>query len=144
VGAGHVGASHIGTKHVSAGDMGCIILVSDGIHNNLDPKHLGQMPRDLTLQQYDYGHWDDMPGHLIEIAKSEYACDLLEGCISHCKQITPKLIARVLIQHVVTRKTRDFMEANPTLREPESFKEFPGKMDHATCVCLSVGKGHCL
>jgi hypothetical protein len=39
----------------------------------------------------------------------------------------------------VTRKTRDFMEANPTLREPESFKEFPGKMDHATCVCLSVG-----
>jgi hypothetical protein len=80
VGAGHVGASHIGTKHVGAGHvgtghMGCIILVSDGIHDNLDPKHLGQMPRDLTLQHYDYGHWDDMPGHLIEIAKSEYACD---------------------------------------------------------------------
>jgi hypothetical protein len=74
-GAGHVGASHIGTKHVGAGHvgaghvgtghMGCIILVSDGIHDNLDPKHLGQMPRDLTLQHYDYGHWDDIPGHLL-------------------------------------------------------------------------------
>ena len=31
------------------------------------------------------------------------------------------------------------MEQNPRLKLPPDFKQYPGKLDHATCVGLSVG-----
>jgi hypothetical protein len=54
---------------------------------------------------------------------------------------TPLNIVQRVIKHStsVTKKTRDWMQANPTKREPTDTKAFPGKMDHTTCLCVRVG-----
>jgi len=38
----------------------------------------------------------------------------------------------------VTESSRSFMEANPHETQPKDLRRFPGKMDHTTCVAVSV------
>jgi hypothetical protein len=35
------------------------------------------------------------------------------------------------------------MEKNPNAVEPKDYKEYPGKMDHATCIAVKVGYDTC-
>lgn len=35
--------------------------------------------------------------------------------------------------------SRKFMEQNPNAALPSDYSKYPGKMDHATCVCIRVG-----
>jgi len=38
----------------------------------------------------------------------------------------------------ITQKTRSFMEKNPKSPEPKVYKQFPGKMDHTTCITIKI------
>lgn len=57
--------------------------------------------------------------------------------------VTPKSVTRALIKHALkmTSNTRTFMEQNPRKRQPEDQRNYPGKMDHTTCISFRVG-GH--
>eukprot|EP01124_Arcella_intermedia_P032476 TRINITY_DN7584_c0_g1_i1.p1 TRINITY_DN7584_c0_g1~~TRINITY_DN7584_c0_g1_i1.p1 ORF type:complete len:1143 (-),score=332.48 TRINITY_DN7584_c0_g1_i1:53-3106(-) len=116
-----------------------VILVSDGVHDNLDPETRGLTPKECTKGEFDYESWDDLPNSVIEMVKSTYACSLMEKILLDSK--TPKSIVSALIHHAEseTRKSREYMEANPNEKEPNDYKSFPGKMDHTSCICFSIG-----
>uniref|UniRef100_A0A6B2KYC2 PPM-type phosphatase domain-containing protein n=1 Tax=Arcella intermedia TaxID=1963864 RepID=A0A6B2KYC2_9EUKA len=121
------------------GDM--IILASDGVHDNLDPEHLGFSPAEVCTGKYENVAWSEIPREELELIKSRYACELIEKRIKEHSEITPKRLRRLLIHNAqdVTKKVREYMESNPNTGEPKDYKNFPGKMDHTSCICYDVG-----
>jgi len=73
-----------------------------------------------------------------DLAEKEEEVD--EGEDDDDALVSPRTVTRALIRHAVrvTSVTRSFMENNPTKRQPEDLLQFPGKMDHATCVAFQV------
>ena len=55
-------------------------------------------------------------------------------------KISCSKIVHRLINHCVAtnRNAAIFMQDNPTKKLPKDYKEYPGKMDHTTCVALRV------
>jgi len=53
---------------------------------------------------------------------------------------SPKTIGTKLLKHSinVTKKSRIYLEQNPTKREPSDHSLYPGKMDHTTCLTFRV------
>jgi hypothetical protein len=53
------------------GDL--IIIVTDGIHDNLDPQHLGRVPKDMSKEFNLVGDkWDDVDPAKATVAKNAY------------------------------------------------------------------------
>ena len=77
-----------------------------------------------------------------ERIKQKFQCDLLVQVLDKC--VTPKQVVETLLQYSydVTKNGREFMEANPKIKQPSDYKLYPGKMDHATCVAVQVGVKH--
>jgi len=119
------------------GDL--ILAMSDGVHDNLDPISLGKLPSDFGLSS---SSWKEIPDTEIEKLKNKYMTDKLVELISLEKDVTPKSVTLALIDHSMktTQKSRDFMVNQPGKRLPSDYVEYPGKMDHTTCVCIRVGK----
>eukprot|EP01111_Echinosteliopsis_oligospora_P010742 TRINITY_DN3407_c0_g1_i1.p1 TRINITY_DN3407_c0_g1~~TRINITY_DN3407_c0_g1_i1.p1 ORF type:complete len:354 (+),score=93.88 TRINITY_DN3407_c0_g1_i1:108-1169(+) len=118
-----------------------LIIVSDGVHDNLDPCTTGKVPADLALNE---ASWDAFPLPVLAKIKSSYMRDRLSDLLFHDGgdgDLSPAAITDRIIQHCksVTSKSRDFMENNPNKRQPTDYIEFPGKMDHTTCVTLVIG-----
>jgi len=118
------------------GDL--IIIVSDGVHDNLDPQTLGKIPKDLNLP---HNSWDELSREQSMTIKSSYMKDLLEQIVFGEGPSSPSEITTKLIAHCTeaTRKSREYMEKNPNKKQPTDYIEFPGKMDHTTAVTVNVG-----
>lgn len=121
------------TIHVtpcSKGDM--LVLVSDGVHDNLDPETLNLDPQQAGL---DYAEWGEVPIEEKVRAKDIYRADVVAQHIDNTR--SPSEIAVNMLKWVrkVTENKRMFMESNPGKEEPA---ELPGKMDHTTIVVFSV------
>ena len=121
------------TIHVtpcSKGDM--LVLVSDGVHDNLDPETLNLDPLQAGL---DYSDWVDIPLDEKVRAKDIYRADIIAQHVDNTR--SPSDIAVNMLKWVrkVTENKRLFMEANAGKEEPA---ELPGKMDHTTIVVFSV------
>jgi len=118
--------------------------MSDGVHDNLDPQTLGKVPSELKLpNEAKWTSWDQVPHDMLARLKGEYMRGLLgEIVFSAGEHTSPSSITDRLINHCleVTRKAREFMELNPNVRQPTDYVEFPGKMDHTTCVTFVVGR----
>lgn len=57
-----------------------IMIVSDGVHDNLDPEHLGYHPLDLGLEGED---WETVPDlEVAEAAKTEYRLEVLSKIVN--------------------------------------------------------------
>jgi len=125
-------------------DGDVIIIVTDGVHDNLDPHHLGKLPKDMPKEFNLSGDkWEDLDPAKAMYAKNAYITDLLIRILKSGDDTpTPKQIAERLVTHCidVTRKSREYMENNQGKRLPEDYVEFPGKMDHTTCLCFRVGR----
>lgn len=124
------------------GDL--IIIVTDGVHDNLDPQHLGRVPKDMSKEYNLAGDkWEDVDSAKAVIAKNAYTTELLLRLLRTGEEMpTPKEVADRLIAHCieVTQKSRQYMEDNNGKRLPEDYIEYPGKMDHTTCLCFRVGR----
>jgi len=130
--------------------------MSDGVHDNLDPQQLGVQPPE-TNSKAKIESWEDaekVDPERVESFKNSFRKGWLEDTFSkqllikerenkssRKLKLDVKTVADVLAQHCVTttKASRDFMEQNPKLKLPPDFKMYPGKLDHATCVCLCVG-----
>ena len=113
-----------------------ILVVSDGVHDNLDPQYLGLTPRDLHINEDD---WDEVEPRVANKAKCEYReKKLLELIESTSRE--PEDICNMLAEYSTktTDAGRRFMEDNPSLELPEDFAKYPGKMDHTTSIVLKV------
>ena len=133
------------------GDL--IVLMTDGIHDNLDPRIQGKSPSDLGLEQ---SNWSDIPREELKRLSSVYQVQQLECVILDCPlQFNYKeskllnsvsalpscdLVVERLVNFAlnVTEKSRSFMEANPRADQPEISSQFPGKMDHASAVAFFI------
>jgi hypothetical protein len=75
------------------------MVVSDGVHDNLDPVSLGKVPRDLGLPGDTHANWKTMDKAQKNVAKEKYMTELMEKLISECPVPTPQLISKRLIRH---------------------------------------------
>jgi len=123
------------------GDL--LFLCSDGVHDCLDPETLGKTPVEVGLTGYE--RWKDVDYDTAEDVKNRFRCEWVEALIKDFQkklvEVSPKNLTRAIIHHCVstTSLTREFMEQNPSLDEPDDYKLYPGKMDHTTCLCFRVG-----
>eukprot|EP01112_Ceratiomyxa_fruticulosa_P016243 TRINITY_DN4877_c0_g1_i2.p1 TRINITY_DN4877_c0_g1~~TRINITY_DN4877_c0_g1_i2.p1 ORF type:complete len:582 (+),score=124.48 TRINITY_DN4877_c0_g1_i2:1929-3674(+) len=125
------------------GDL--IFMVTDGIHDNFDPQHLGKLPQDMpkefNLCQGKEGvQWEDVDAGKAIASKNAYTTQFVEKLLDGVEN--PKEISNRLIEHCVqvTKKSRDYMESNNGKRIPDNYVDYPGKMDHTTVLAFKVGK----
>jgi hypothetical protein len=92
--------------------------------------------------------WSTFKDHeKLEAAKVEARCTKLQELIEEGESdgdsdlLSPSKLTRIIIEHSVntTAKVRQYMQSNPSAREPKDFVKFPGKMGHATAMSFSVG-----
>jgi CRP-like cAMP-binding protein len=147
---------------VDEGDV--IVVVSDGLYDNLDPQSLGISPKDAGIP--DAGSdWTKIPADNVEKAKSDYMCEKIrsllwrepvrtsraskddqddfsggEGSDDVFVDLDPTAIVESLIKHAkeTTQSSRDFMEKFPNLKLPTDYTKYPGKMDHTTACAFKV------
>lgn len=131
---------------VNEGDI-CFV-VSDGVHDNFDPRQLGKTPMDFGIQEES---WKELElqeqfinGFLISKAEkiqNQYRVNAMASIINKRSQVTPETIVNDLIQYCfeITTLCREFMQANPGAKQPKDYVKYPGKFDHTTCVAFRVG-----
>jgi len=139
-----------------------ILLFSDGVHDNLDPQTLGIPPKDVSEKYSSHSDWKDFKSDSdVEKIKTEYmkkflSRDLICGGDEDKKlrmkvfsfnatdadALSPTNITTRIMKHclAVTASGREWMEQNPKDKLPLDYVAYPGKMDHATCVAIKVGK----
>lgn len=129
-----------------------LMLVSDGIHDNLDPESFGKSPVEIApnftanLQPHlaaicsKAKSWDDLDQDDTEKVKSGWMLSRLHSIIK-AKEMNAKSVANTLIDYAMTTTSpsRNFMEANPDKPEPNDHVAYPGKMDHVSCLAFAVG-----
>lgn len=129
-----------------------LMLVSDGVHDNLDPESFGKHPKDIASDFTDprlsalaagIPDWDDADQDTTEKLKSSWMLQKLHGIIKSTAKdgLTAKQVSNTLCDYVMqtTSPSRNFMEANPDKPEPTDHVCYPGKMDHTSVISFTVG-----
>ncbi|KAN0039978.1 hypothetical protein ACTA71_011860 [Dictyostelium dimigraforme] len=119
------------------------LIVSDGVHDNLDPIMLGKTPDEVNI---DAKGWEDLHQDDLLRAKTQFMKSLLEEMIfkNPDEKISPTDITNKIIDHcsTVTKNAREFMQEFPNKKQPNDYREYPGKMDHTTVVAYKIGSGN--
>eukprot|EP01116_Phalansterium_solitarium_P000643 TRINITY_DN10485_c0_g1_i1.p1 TRINITY_DN10485_c0_g1~~TRINITY_DN10485_c0_g1_i1.p1 ORF type:complete len:913 (+),score=258.32 TRINITY_DN10485_c0_g1_i1:60-2798(+) len=117
-----------------------IVLVSDGVHDNFDPRLLGRTPRELGMSNDD--DWEQYKDTK-NVESEARIWDWMEKYMTSLvpQPVTVQGIVRHLVQQGIdtTRTSREWMQNNPGKRLPTDYKQFPGKLDHTTCMAFRVG-----
>eukprot|EP00028_Trichosphaerium_sp_Am-I-7-wt_P006291 CAMPEP_0168520060 /NCGR_PEP_ID=MMETSP0405-20121227/7721_1 /TAXON_ID=498012 /ORGANISM="Trichosphaerium sp, Strain Am-I-7 wt" /LENGTH=394 /DNA_ID=CAMNT_0008540787 /DNA_START=37 /DNA_END=1221 /DNA_ORIENTATION=- len=120
-----------------------VFVVSDGVHDNLDPQTLGKSPAEANIKGITAGvAWDSLDRDMVSHAKMLYECKLLQALIGADETfISPRQISKKLMDHcrLTTSSSREFMEQNPNLPLASDYAKYPGKMDHTTCAAFRIG-----
>ncbi|EGC38022.1 hypothetical protein DICPUDRAFT_97029 [Dictyostelium purpureum] len=122
-------------------DDDIILIVSDGVHDNLDPRHLGKMPQDMSKEFNLIGEkWTDCDFSKSQIAKNAFTSSLLETLTADTTD--PSEISNRILKHCwdTTVASRHWMETNSGKRLPEDYSLYPGKMDHTSIICFKAGQ----
>ena len=118
------------------GDL--LLIVSDGVHDNLDPQQLGLSPKDLALPQND---WSEMDADVSELHRCRYRERRLNDLIlSVGEPYEPQHVVPVILKHCLdtNHAAAEWMKANVGKRLPFDYSKYPGKMDHTSCLCFRV------
>lgn len=118
-----------------------LLLMTDGVHDNLAPGPAGKTPSDMHLTAAD-NLWKNVAPEVLEEVKEQFQTTELTRLITeHGPRSTVGQVAQSLIDYCVrlTRSKRLFMENNPDKGEPDKYHEYPGKPDHASVICFRVG-----
>jgi len=130
------------TQYCTKGDI--IFVVSDGIHDNFDPQQLGNSPRELGLSVDTWKEAEQQYPKQTEEAKNNFRNKLLKQVLAKQKRsITPSVVTNSLLAYCeeTTRNSREFMQNFPSKKQPSDYKQYPGKMDHTTCIAFVIGEG---
>jgi len=118
-------------------DGDVVFVVSDGVHDNLDPQSLGVEPQQLLMDELT---WNDVNDKRCQTAKTQFRARLVSMLMSQHNWTVQNVTTRLLKHSLnVTKKTREWMQSNPRKREPTNYAQYPGKMDHTTCLAIRVG-----
>eukprot|EP01095_Lingulamoeba_sp_RSL-Kostka_P008405 TRINITY_DN2803_c0_g1_i1.p1 TRINITY_DN2803_c0_g1~~TRINITY_DN2803_c0_g1_i1.p1 ORF type:complete len:231 (-),score=75.74 TRINITY_DN2803_c0_g1_i1:87-779(-) len=126
------------SQHCFEGDI--IMVVTDGVYDNLDPIHQGYMPSDLGIPNIQ--SWSDLTHEQAAIASSNFICDFIAKKLKNISKICVSDFTSHLVKHVVqlTENSRTFMKNNPNKRLPKDYDNYPGKLDHTTIVAFCCKK----
>jgi len=116
-----------------------LILTSDGVHDNFDPEKLGKKPKDLSISSIE--KWEEVEKETMRNVKKTFMLNQLGEIINDISE-SPKDVTQKLIDYcmTVTSAGREYMEQNPSSILVDDYELYPGKMDHATCVSMKVGR----
>jgi len=119
-----------------------VLLLSDGIHDNLDPQYLGVAPEDLKVK--DFSDWGEVESQEVQDAKTRYREELILNKFVAVAEGDTKALANLLIEHCfrVTEPGRTFMETNPGRKLPVDYVQYPGKMDHSSVLVWRVARNY--
>eukprot|EP01126_Amoeba_proteus_P000561 TRINITY_DN1015_c0_g2_i1.p1 TRINITY_DN1015_c0_g2~~TRINITY_DN1015_c0_g2_i1.p1 ORF type:complete len:360 (+),score=57.58 TRINITY_DN1015_c0_g2_i1:342-1421(+) len=119
-----------------------VMTCSDGVHDNLDPQSHGLLPNQLGLE---YQLWDQVEVERLQVVKTTFVNSLLERLYHEVYNenngtVTMEFLTQKIIQYCFkqTLVSKEFMEQHPNKPLPSDYSLFPGKLDHATCVCVRV------
>ena len=103
---------------ISEGDT--IVIVSDGIHDNLDPQLRGKSPRDLGLDADDWEIAETKFPLESRTVKSKFMIDEMNATVNTKSKVTAHHITTSLIKfsQQLTQPCRTYMEQNPGARQP--------------------------
>eukprot|EP01125_Pyxidicula_operculata_P013390 TRINITY_DN4439_c0_g1_i2.p1 TRINITY_DN4439_c0_g1~~TRINITY_DN4439_c0_g1_i2.p1 ORF type:complete len:1494 (-),score=306.43 TRINITY_DN4439_c0_g1_i2:277-4758(-) len=136
-------------EYLDDGDF--VICTTDGVYDNLDPQTLGLHPSSAGIDEFQ--SWNDVNNDdqdlimKVMLAKEKYTLDLLsnilngiikEKSLKSYSDLCPEWIVDALITHcnTTTLKIRQYMENNPSKPQPKDYSEYPGKVDHTTCLVV--------
>ena len=114
--------------------------MSDGVSDNFDPELQGFLPSDCGFDGVSC--WDEMAD--ASSVKSKWSCLKLAEIVGEVN--VSFLDTNVAVQKLMTyckeltKSSREFLESVHGQKLPSDFKKYPGKMDHSTCVCVSLTK----
>lgn len=125
----------------SADDI--LFLVSDGVHDNLDPENLGISPNLLGASRPS---WSEIESDEARLLKKVYMenmfCDIVLASIDPkgSGQVLPQLCVKKLLENAfnITVSSRKFVEEGLGTRLPLDHDNYPGKCDHTTAVAFKV------
>lgn len=123
-----------------------ILMMSDGVYDNVDPEHLGKTPNQLNKNVVGdcvvppNSTWESLDMITMSTLKENYIVYKLQKLIHKVSDVTPTNIINTLIDNArrVTSNTRNFLEKYPNQNEPQDYVNYPGKVDHSTCICIRV------
>eukprot|EP00727_Mastigamoeba_balamuthi_P000527 m51a1_g10471 hypothetical protein (490) ;mRNA; f:75543-77495 len=138
---------NLATFHAEADEGDLLVLVTDGVHDNLDPSALGIEPNAAAQVAGLKGPgegvaWNAMDATARDDLKRAYSerefCRILASASGGC---SVRAVCEGLVEHCerTVASSREFMEANPDKRQPEDRVKYPGKMDHTSVICLRIG-----
>jgi len=124
-------------------DDDLLILLSDGVHDNFDPVTRGLNPSDIGLPDEE---WETVEDAQLMEKKSLYLkheAEVIVNGLPICPITgvpSAQSVAHAFAEAARTTCTnsRNYMEKTGE-QQPDDLKIYPGKMDHATCLCLNVG-----
>jgi len=89
--------------------------------------------------------WEEMEPIARIALKSKYTVNTLAQVIneSGVTPLTPNAIVKCILEHCsnITKSRRKFLKKFPKRVPPRDYFNFPGVLDHATCVCFEVKRG---
>lgn len=132
-----------------------VILCTDGVYDNFDPELSGHLPKDVpTLvgnsaasaaladirPEQIKARWDQLDTNTSAELRAAYRAKTLESIIDGGDP-SARSIMRSVINHCIrqTRSAREYLEQNAAQRLPSDHQQFPGSMDHLTCLAFQVG-----
>jgi hypothetical protein len=126
--------------HLIVREDDLLFILSDGVHDNMDPAQLGRQPGDLTANP-PAKTWSELRLVDAERLKTRFRNIFLRSVIQQA-DYDPRRIVDALVTHAwrTTVASREFMEVNIGKKQPADCAKYPGKMDHATALCLRVAK----
>jgi len=139
-----------------------ILVLSDGVHDNLDPQVLGKLPKDAGPQYENVDNWRGFGTEKeAQVCKDQFMKRFLINELilggesderlrakvfsppkSEEPYVSPTPITGRIMKHCmsVTGSGREWMEQNPKEKLPNDYVLYPGKMDHATAVVVRVAQ----
>ncbi|KAH3757888.1 cyclophilin B [Pelomyxa schiedti] len=129
--------------HTPCNKNDIIVLVSDGVHDNLEAPALAVDPGTLVPEFVDKS-WDEATAlnpEKASRAREEFMTKKLAELVSPDLEqpLVHEVVERIISYCMnITSPSRTFLEKNPRGRLPHDFKTYPGKLDHTTCLALSL------
>lgn len=134
-----------------------VILCTDGVYDNFDPELSGISPKEVPAMlgnstasnaiseirpEQIKAKWEQLDSNTSAELRAACRTRTLEQIIDAGD---PALSARSIMRSIVnycirqTRASREYLEQNSAQRLPTDYSQYPGIMDHLTCLAFQVG-----
>ena len=144
-------------SHAFCSEEEFVILCTDGVYDNFDPELSGLSPKDVPTflgnstasnaiadirpEQFK-AKWEQLDANTSAELRAACRVRTLEQIIDGGDPaLSARSIMRSIVNHSIrqTRSAREYLEQNTTQRLPTDYTQYPGALDHLTCLAFQIG-----